>query len=111
MKKIDRSWWKDSSASVDTEILVENTIRDSMRRQREIIQDEKKRRSKVTKVSSVKEQHYSTNEWAKRLGYTAHSIRQWVKAGLIEAIFIRGQYRISESAIMTFVEGENRKRA
>lgn len=58
------------------------------------------------------ENFYTTKQVAQILGVTALSVRRWIKAGLLQAIYlgdIKREYRVSEADLQKFIDSRKVK--
>ena len=104
---ISRDRWKDAEDEVSADLTARSAVvhqLDRLSASARIARDQMKPR----KVREIRlEPMRPISYWATIVGYDADTIRDWCKADLLDAIKIRGDWRISERAMREFLQKEN----
>lgn len=79
-------------------------------REVEVLAKEAKRRGRPKSPPKI-EKMYSVSHWASVLDYSAHALRDWIKSGKLDAHWIAGEYRITETQIRDFIQSQDKARA
>lgn len=111
--RVDRSWWKAAQGEVGAELGVAAALSSAVDKRsaeaRGRLAREKKRRAEPKTVRI--EKMYPVAKVSDLLEFEPDTIRDWCKAGVIEAHYVRGQWRIPESALKKLIADEDKKRA
>jgi hypothetical protein len=110
--RLKRDWWKDSvdeaRIEIQTRAALEREFEDRASRIRTHVFDEKKRvkaqREQPVKVGKMHPPTY----WSEVLGFTPRVISEWCNKGELKGIKIKGEWRISEEAVETFLTNQQR---
>lgn len=112
--RADRDWFIDAKQEVQadarTREALDRELDQKATQVRERMAQEKARLRRRLSAPITVEQFFDIAHWAKKLSFSEFTVRGMCRDGLIRAEKIRGQWRISESAIKEFLEAERRQR-
>jgi excisionase family DNA binding protein len=110
--KLDRDWYKDANEEADIELQTQSALKrvfeDRAAKIRSGVAREKKRiqaqRATPVRVGKMHPPSY----WAEILGFSPRIVSEWAHKGEIKALKIKGEWRISESAIQDFLDRQQK---
>lgn len=113
-KMIDRNWWKDAeeTACVETrtKLALDALLEQKGAEAKKRIEFERNKKKKSLTKPVLLQRLKSTSYWADMFEFSQATISGWCKEGVIEAECIRGHWRISEAAMIVFLEKERIRR-
>lgn len=115
VSRVDRSWHSGAADEARVELATSNALEISLLRRgqeaRHLLREQRSRRKRMSEAGSLSgEKMYPTSYWSDLLGFEPGAVRGWIKSGELEAKYIKGEYRITASAMSTFLAAEEKKR-